>query len=83
MISDAQLAARRKGGLACKARYGPEFYAAIGRRGGRPRAVTIKEVRERRELEAVLVTEMKEDARSPGLLQSFRRRRERRVAWRS
>jgi len=77
-LSGAQLAARRKGGLACREKYGPEFYVAIGRRGGRPRCRTIKEVRARRALEA---TEKKEDGRSPALrrLLGVRRRREQKV----
>lgn len=43
-MTEAQLAARKKGGEACFAKYGVEHMSEMGRLGGRPRSITIQEV---------------------------------------
>ena len=53
-MTAAQLAARSKGGTAFKERYGMSW---LGKQGGRPRAITIKEV----ELAQSLSQNTKED----------------------
>jgi DNA invertase Pin-like site-specific DNA recombinase len=46
-MTAAQIEARRKGGLATKARHGLEFYASLGRqygsKGGRPKSQNLKQ----------------------------------------
>lgn len=44
--------AGHKGGLATLAKYGTEFFAINGARGGRPKALTLAEIKESRQLEA-------------------------------
>ncbi len=60
-MTPAQLEARRKGGLVLRERRGLEYYADLGRRyghlGGRPRAITIKEVELAQSRENITMTE--------------------------
>ena len=46
-MTDKQIEARRKGGLAFKAKYGREAYSEIGKLGGRPKLETLTEIRAR------------------------------------
>ena len=65
-MNTTQLEARRKGGAAVLAKYGREFYVAIGRRGGRPRSLTLEDMEQRRSQEFE-ETKIKEGGRPPGL----------------
>jgi hypothetical protein len=49
-ISAKRAAAGRLGGLSLKRKYGDSFFSVIGRKGGRPRSKTLKELNLQREL---------------------------------
>jgi hypothetical protein len=44
MSNEKKVAAGRLGGLALKEKYGREVFVAMGRAGGRPRALTLDEI---------------------------------------
>lgn len=61
------------GGQATLAKYGREFYQVIGRRGGRPHSLTIKDIEQRRSLEMQLIKKKEVGRPSERSLQTLRR----------